>query len=899
MALDSRVIDLLVQFEDHQAEGRPITPETLCQDCPELLDQVRQHVAILDSINTKLASRSNFASAPLNAPRVGGPIATMPPWHRFRKVQFHARGGLGEVYLGRDEELHREVALKRLPENRQDDASRRRFLREAEITSRLEHPGVVPVYGLGNDAEGQPCYAMRFIRGQTMHDAITELHAQAVHTDHQFPLALRQLLTRFTSVCQTVAYAHHQGVIHRDLKPSNILLGPFGETLVVDWGLAKYVANSVSHTEEIADDTHISSVMGNPLPSAATITDDGHVLGTPSFMSPEQAAGRWKDVGPATDIYSLGATLYALLTGTSPFPETNPAGLLTQIQEGQFSPPQKRNRNTPRALDAICRKAMALRPEDRYGTAQDLARDVERYLADEPVSAFREPWQIRSARWLRNHRTVVRTAAAMLVVIFAVLTIGLIAVARRDLRLDQKNIELEGALNREASERERADRSARDASESEADTEAAFRFLKEDVLMEARPREREGGFGATLTIKEALDDAAANVARTFAKRPRAEAKTRASLGLTYLCFGDHATAIDQLRRAEELFRTLYGPDHPTAIESLEILAEAYRIAGNIDQALPLGEEALRRCEKLRGFDHRETLMVANNLALIYMAASKPDKAMPLCAETLAKRTTKLGPDHPDTLESMSNLALMHLYNGQPNQALSLYEETLTKRRLKLGRDHRDTLMTMVHLALAYQAAGQLDKAVPLFEEALSRQQLRFGSDDPDTLGIMANLGKAYLENKQPAKALPLLSAYLAEQKKQFKGDSGHLAGSQALVGAALLKYGQPAEAEAVLRECLDLRNQNEPDAWSTYATKSLLGEALLNQQKFAESEPLLLEGYEGLKARAGDVPMRAKNNLPDATERLVKLYDAWGKVEDAARWRRVLGESRTWNRTDK
>src|SRR5262249_13638380 len=160
------------------------------------------------------------------------------------------------------------------------------------------------------------------------------------------------------------------------------------------------------------------------------------------------------------------------------------------------------------------------------------------------------------------------------------------------------------------------------------------------------------------------------------------------------------------------------------------------------------------------------------------------------------------------------------------------------------------------------------------------------------------LGKAYLENKQPAKALPLLRAYLAQQKKQFKGDSRHLAGSQALVGAALLKYDQPAEAESVLRECLALRIQNEPDAWSTFDTKSLLGEALLNQRKFAESEPLLLEGYEGLKARASDIPTRAKHNLPDAIERLVKLYDAWGKAADAARWRRVLGERQTRNRTD-
>ncbi len=307
----------------------------------------------------------------------------------------HAQGGLGEVHVARDDELNREVALKRLRGPYADDGeARRRFVLEAEITGGLEHPGIVPVYGLGQGADGRPVYAMRFIRGESLKKAIADFHdpARAFPSPRERELARRRLLERFIAVCNAVAYAHSRGVVHRDLKPANVMLGPYGETLVVDWGLARTV--QAGGTAE--------APLRPELPGTGEATVAGAVVGTPAYMAPEQAAGRG-DVGPAADVYSLGATLYCLLTGKPPFEKGELREVLARVRAGDFPPPSRVNREAPAPLAAVCRKAMGLRPEDRYTTPLELAADLERWLADEPVAVYREPLLTRLARWSRRH----------------------------------------------------------------------------------------------------------------------------------------------------------------------------------------------------------------------------------------------------------------------------------------------------------------------------------------------------------------------------------------------------------------------------------------------------------------------------------------------------------------
>jgi serine/threonine-protein kinase len=352
--------------------------------------------------------------------------ATTDRGERFRVLRPHAQGGLGAVFVALDGELHREVALKQILEGHADDpVSRQRFILEAEITGGLEHPGIVPVYGLGATGGGRPYYAMRFIRGDSLKEAIARFHKDAAlkKDPGRRSLELQKLLRRFLDVCNAIDYAHSRGVLHRDLKPSNVIVGRHGETLVVDWGLAKAVGRVDIHAPSDERPLTPSSQSG----TAETL--QGSAVGTPAYMSPEQARGDLDAVATGSDVYSLGATLYCLLVGEPPFAGTV-GEVLRKVEGGDFETPRKLDPSIEPALEAVCLKAMATRPEDRYPTCRALADDIERFMADEPVSAWREPFVARARRWARRHRTPVAAAAAALLV-------GMVVLVERNRQVEQ------------------------------------------------------------------------------------------------------------------------------------------------------------------------------------------------------------------------------------------------------------------------------------------------------------------------------------------------------------------------------------------------------------------------------------------------------------------------------
>jgi serine/threonine-protein kinase len=379
---------------------------------------------------------------------------------RYRILRPHAKGGLGEVFVAEDVELHREVALKEIqPVHAHDAVSRGRFLLEAEVTGRLEHPGIVPVYGLGQYADGRPFYAMRFIHGDNLKEAIRRFHeAESASRDPgERRLALRQLLGRFVDVCNAVAYAHSRGVLHRDLKPGNIMLGKYGETLVVDWGLAKAVG---SRQPAVGSEETPEPTLRPSSGSGVGMTQMGSAIGTPAYMSPEQAAGQLDKLGPASDIYSLGATLYALLSGQVPFHESDAGDVLQKVRNGEIAPPRSINADIPAPLEAICLKAMALDPNHRYASCAKLVGDIEHWLADEPVTAWPEPWTLRIRRWGRRHRVLVTSAAAVIVVALLATTAGLFVLA--------------AAEERERGLRQTADEKKQEALDEKTKAEAAL-----------------------------------------------------------------------------------------------------------------------------------------------------------------------------------------------------------------------------------------------------------------------------------------------------------------------------------------------------------------------------------------------------------------------------------------
>jgi tetratricopeptide (TPR) repeat protein len=657
------------------------------------------------------ASLAHLAS-PLTddlSPLVDDPLATRSfalgaasSGARFRILRPHAKGGLGQVFVAHDEELNREVALKDIQERFAGNAeARTRFLVEAEITGGLEHPGIVPVYGLGHHPDGRPFYAMRFIRGDSLKEAIERYHKSlstdfadyadkrqagslksvksAKSVDHSFTLQFRQLLGRFLDVCNAVAYAHSRGVLHRDLKPGNIMLGKFGETLVVDWGLAKVRGEGGGgRGEEEEPPLRPASLSGS------TQTMAGAAVGTPAFMSPEQAAGRLDQLGPATDIYSLGATLYVLLTGHVPF-EGNDAGeVLRRVQRGDYVPLALAPRLSSLApLAAICQKAMALRPQDRYATVLALAADIEHWLADEPVSAWPEPVLVKLGRWTRRHKPLVSGAAAALLVALLAATAGTLWYqneqarqaadeARRStelaLRREYLNKEVAQALDETAKKRRELHDTLQDPSQvyellSDIDQwrgrvrEARAAWRRARALADGSPELLDQEIGARLGDLErrlADDDKDWALAKEL-DDVRLEASTTVEGKFDYLraakkypvVFAKAGLAVEQRELALVADRIVRSPGRYALVAALDHWADVTRDK----KLLPLLLELARRADSHPWRDRFRSLKAWDDLKELERLAkeARPDDQSPQVMLTLAWRIRVKGGDAAEIL----------------------------------------------------------------------------------------------------------------------------------------------------------------------------------------------------------------------------------------------------------
>jgi tetratricopeptide (TPR) repeat protein len=810
------------------------------------------------------------AAGPKVSPREPTRIRYFGDYELLREL---ARGGMGIVFVARQISLNRPVALKMILAGQlADDTDVKRFYLEAEAAANLDHPGIVPIYEVGRH-EGQHYFSMGFVEGQSLS-----------HRLAGGPLPPRAAAALLVKVTEAIAYAHHRGIIHRDLKPANILIDTQGNPRVTDFGLAKKVQGD------------------------SGLTGSGQIMGTPSYMPPEQAGGNRVAVGPASDGYALGATLYALITGRPPFQAATAMDTLLQVLSDEPVPPRRLNATIPRDLETICLKCLEKEPGKRYASAVALAEDLRRFLGGEPITARPVGQAERTWRWCKRNPWLAGalvSAAGLLVAV-----VGLQARANGQLR--SANAATAAALAQS------------EESRKQAETVSQF-------LVEAFRSPDPAQDGRTIKMADVLEEAARKLDQEFTGSPATRGALLNTLGTTYLGLGLYDRAASLLTQAAAVRETVLGADHPLTLTCRSNLAFAYWAAGRVPESIALNETTLKRRQAALGPDHPDTLASRNNLAIAYGSAGRMFDAIALDEVTLRLRQAKLGPDHPDTLRSRNNLAIDYWSVGRMLESIALDEATLERMQAKLGIDHPDTLKSRHNLAASYYSVGRLLDAIALDETTLELREAKLGIDHPDTLKSRQNLALSYaaagrlpaaialheatLEAQErvlgPAHPEAFRSRYelarayklvgrwdeaerlgrdtLARHRKADPPDGRLLAVDLAEIGSLLLLRSRWSEAESFLRESLAIREKLVLEDWERYHAMSLLGGALLGQGRHAQAEPLIVPGYQGLKAREAGIALRERPLLREAAERVVRLYEDWGKPESAATWKAKLG----------
>ena len=598
---------------------------------------------------------------------------------------------------------------------------------EAEVTGRLEHPCVVPVYAMGQHADGRPYYAMRFIKGESFDEAIRRLHQD--HSRRAFEVDLRKLLDRFLDVCNAVDYAHSRGVVHRDIKPSNIMLGRYGETSVVDWGLAKYVGRDEVHR----DPTETALVPGDSGDYAKTAM--GSAVGTIQYMSPEQAAGSSDLVGPQSDIYSLGATLYSLLCGQPPIAPSgsteNLDALRRRLNLGDYPPPRQVNSRVPAPLEAICLKAMAVRPEARYATARDLSADIEAWLADEPVSAWREPLRLRVGRWMRHHRALATGAAVAASVAVVSLLIGIVFLSASRERERQAR---QTAVQNFQLARDAVDQYLTKVSEDDRLRGKALEPLKRELLETARHFYDE-------FVRRAANDPHLRADLEYDRG-------RAYWRLAYLTgeLGSKEKAIELARTSLQIFTSLHESD-PTNLDYEYQLADRHNELGalhhQVDQVAEAERHYLQAVKEFRALstDHPDRLEYANslgraenNLGLLYEATLRMKEARVAqeSARDIFRRLSNRAPENVEyryhLASSLHNLARLHQIDGRAASAESSFQESsdLLSALVETEKPQPDWTyllgMNQNHRGWLYEGSQRFDEASDVLQDGLGRMK---------------------------------------------------------------------------------------------------------------------------------------------------------------------------------
>ncbi len=765
-------------------------------------------------------------------------------------------GAIAVVYLAQQQQpVKRQVALKIIKPGMDSKAIIARFEAERQALALLDHPNIAHIYDAGATEDKRPYFAMEYVEGLTI-----------IEYCDKNRLPVKERLHLFLKVCLAVHHAHQKGIIHRDIKPSNILVSlQDGQPVpkVIDFGLAKAIRGSLNER--------------------TLVTEQGQLLGTLEYMSPEQADMANEDIDTRSDIYSLGVLLYVLLTGVLPFdsatfrkggiehirqilhktdPKTPSTRLSSLGEEAEKVAKSRRTnvvslaRRLHRELEWIPLKAMRKERAERYRSVSEFADDIESYLKGEPLIAGPPSALYRLKKFVRRNRAVVIGIAAVV----AVLTAGI--VVSTILAIGQAH--------------------ARTESERQATiSEAVSSFLRDDLLGSLEP---DRGGGRDVTVRSILDKATENLGK-FKNEPLVEASLRDTIGWTYRELGELKAAEPHLERAVKLRREQLGDEHPDTLHSLRRLGELYWSQGRYNEATNLLEKALLISQRVLGTEHITTLGIISGLAKEYIEMGRYDEAeqfylrcIPIAQrmpgeknewslhmvgglgityecqgrydeaerqfiELLRLREGFWDDENIHTLQYKSLLARVYRKQERYDEAESLYLEVLPIQRKVDGDEHWRTLRSVNGLAQVYTHLGKYNQAEKLFDEAMKIYESVYGKEHGDTIRCMNGLAKLYAAQRRFREAKSLLIKVLEISSRKF--------------------------------------GENHP--W-TLTTINSLASMYKEQARYEEAEPLLLEALEGRRLNLGD---KHPHTL-ESWHNLIDLYEAWDKTEKAKEWQTKL-----------
>jgi eukaryotic-like serine/threonine-protein kinase len=877
-SLESIVVQALAKSDPAE---RALYLDRVCGEDADLRQDVDRILQARDQAVRKAEAARAGVGSDATAETPAGPQARGPsdrpsrPSHEtvgsrigpYKLLQEIGQGGMGAVYMAEQEKpVRRRVALKIIKQGMDTRQVVARFEAERQALALMDHPNIAKVLDAGTTDSGRPYFVMDLVKGIP----ITEYCDEA-------KLSPRERLELFILVCRAIQHAHQKGIIHRDIKPSNVMVTLHdGEPVprVIDFGVAKAIDQRLTER--------------------TMFTQYGEVVGTLEYMSPEQAEMSGLDVDTRSDIYSLGVLLYELLTGTTPLeraklrqagygeilrrikeedppkPSTrlkDSGGRLAVLSALRRTEPARLTRMMRGDLDWIVMKALEKDRTRRYETASALARDIERYLAGDPVEAGPPSAAYRLRRLMGKHRGALATAAAVALVLIAasvVSTWEAIRATRAERRAADQAKRALLAETQARSERDRArraeaeavaERNAAVASKKQADEQAAITkavndFLQNDLLAEAAPDKNPRN--KKVTVEELLGRAAVKIAGKFENRPELEAAIRLTIGRALTSLGLYAEARQHLEAAVEIDRRVLGPEHRDTIVALYNLAELQIKQGKYSAAEALLRPTLDVAKRVLGAEHPDTLETASTLAAAIFYQGKYTEAGGLFRQVLSAAPRVFGVDSSETLDIQQDLAVNFADEGKNAEAESLLRKTLESKQRVSGREHPVTLITQRNLAHVYVKEFKFADAEPLLCQTIEAMSRVFGPDHRETLLAEHELALLHFYQGKFVEAEPLFVKSLETYRRVRGPEHPETLAAQHDLARLLFAQGRLPEAESLYAKTLEAdRRVRGPEHPRTLVTQNQLGWLYFSQGRLAEAENLFAKSLEANRRTRG------------------------------------------------